>query len=343
MSDPVENTERPQGRSRVPLGFRGALVVAFALVAFAIAWTWYQSRADMSGLRDEVAKNLRATDSESRDARVAARQAQEAVREDRSRLAQLEGKLAESQSQQLALEALYQELSRSRDEWVLAEIEQIVAIASQQLQLAGNVQAALVALQTAEAQLARSDRPQFFALRKALGRDIERLKAAPNVDTVGLALKLDEVIAAVDSLPLFSDQRVAAAAGETREEDFWTRLRIGIWDEIRQLVRIRNIEQPEPPLLAPTQGYFLRENLRLRLLNARLALLNHNEALFRADLQAALDWFSRYFDAHSKQVVLTAANLKQLSSSGISIELPRIDDTIAALRNFKALKDRTAK
>ena len=116
----------------------------------------------------------------------------------------LENKIAESQSQQLALEALYQELSRSRDEWTLAEIEQILTVASQQLQLAGNVQAALLALQTAEGRLARSDRPQFIPLRRVLNRDIERLRAAPNLDIAGMALRLDNLIADVDGLPLNS-------------------------------------------------------------------------------------------------------------------------------------------
>jgi len=101
----------------------------------------------------------------------------------------LENKIAESQSQQVALEALYQELSRSRDEWALAEIEQMLTVAAQQLQLAGNVQAALLALRTAEGRLARSDRPQFMPLRRVLNRDIERLKAAPSLDVTGMALR----------------------------------------------------------------------------------------------------------------------------------------------------------
>jgi uncharacterized protein HemX len=160
------------------------------VLALGLLWHWYESRTDFSALREEVAKKLRESDLDSRDARLLAREAQERAREIQSRLGQIEARLAESQSQQLALEALYQDLSKGRDEWTLAEIEQILAIASQQLQLAGNVNAALVALQTADARLARADRPRFLALRKALARDIEKLKAAPNVDLVGLALKL---------------------------------------------------------------------------------------------------------------------------------------------------------
>ena len=133
------------------------------------------------------------------------------MREAHVKVAQLEARLAESQSQSLALEALYQELSRNRDEWQLAEIEQVLAIASQQLQLAGNVRAALLALQLAEARLAKADRPQFVPVRRALARDIERLKALPVLDIAAMSARIDSLVAAVDSLPLAFEERSGPA------------------------------------------------------------------------------------------------------------------------------------
>jgi len=114
----------------------------------------------------ELAERLRASDSASGEGKVLAKQALESARETQNKLSVLENKIAESQSQQVALEALYQDLSRSRDEWVLAEIEQMLNDAAQQLELAGNVQGALYALRAAEARLARLDRPQFTPLRR---------------------------------------------------------------------------------------------------------------------------------------------------------------------------------
>lgn len=326
--------------TRAPRWIAGAAVLVLA----GLGWLWFDTRAEVADLRREVAGRLRETDSDSRDARAAARQAQESVRDAQTRIAQMESRLAESQSQQVALEALYQDLSRGRDEWVLAEVEQILAIASQQLQLAGNVQAALVALQTADARLARSERPPLIAVRKAMARDIERLKAAPNVDVVGLALRIDQVIAAVDSMPLATDERAPAPqTSEPRDEGFWSRLGTGILDELKQLVRVRNIEQPEAPLLAPTQAYFLRENLRLRLLNARLALLDRNEAVLRADLEASNVWLTRYFDTRAKQVIAAGGTLKQVATSAISIELPSVAESLAAVRNFKSARDKSSR
>ena len=107
--------------------------------------------------------------------------------------------------------------------------------------------------------------------------------------------------------------------------------------------QLRNIERPDPMLLAPTQEYFLRENLRLRLLNARLALLERNERVFRTDLQAAGSWITRHFDPQAKQVVAVTSNLKQLSSSGISIEIPDIGESLAAVRSFKAASEKSVR
>lgn len=334
----MDDATPPSTPQAVRRGFRlSPLWVAVAILGLALAWHWYRSYEETNFLREELARRLRDSDADSREARATAKLAQEAVREAQTRLAQLEAKVAESQSQQVALEALYQELSRSRDEWVFAEIEQILTIASQQLQLVGNVQAVLVALQTADSRLARSDRPQFIPLRKVIARDIERLKATPNVDMVGLALKLDQVIAGVEALPLAHEVRLAGSSRAEADvaDGFWSKLGTEVWGEIRQLVRVRSVDHTAPPLLAPNQAFFLRENLKLRLLSARLALLARDQTTFREDIRAAQSWVQRYFDARAKSTAAALANLKQLSASGIAIEVPTIADSLNAVRNFK--------
>ncbi len=343
MSDTHDPSSERGTRAAPP--WRFAVVAAvLVLLALALAWQWFASRSEIGSLREEIAKQLRDTDSDSRDARLLAREAQESAHEMQQRLGAIEAKLAESQSQQLALEALYQELSRGRDEWALAEVDQILTIAAQQLQLAGNVNAALAALQTADARLSRADRPQFLPVRKALARDIEKLKAAPNVDLMGLSLKLDQVIASVDSLQLPADQ-IATAPREKASEagGFWARLGGGMWTEMKQLVQVRNVERQDLPLVSPSQAYFLRENLRLRLLNARLDLVERNPSLFRSDVQAALEWIGRYFDPRSRAVSTASNELRQLSASGISIETPDISASLAAVRSFRASLEKSAK
>lgn len=346
---PVAPLEEPSGRSeREPTARAWRMPVTLALVGaiVVVCWQWYDTRSQIGAIREELGQRLRASDSAAGESLLLAKQAQEAVREAQSKLTVLENKIAESQSQQVALEALYQELSRSRDEWTLAEIEQIVTVASQQLQLAGNVQAALLALQTAEGRLARSDRPQFIPLRRVLNRDIERLKASPNLDIAGMVLRLDNVIASVDTLPLQFDERLQTPpkpAGPAGANAVWARVLTEVWDEMKQLVRIRNMDRPDAALLPPAHAYFLRENLRLRLLNARQALLARDPARLRTDLETALAWITRYYDTRAKSTASALASLKQLGASSINVELPTIADSLAAVRNFKVARDKAVR
>ena len=317
------------------------LLIAIALAAGLATLFWVDARSRIGATQEELARRLRDIEANAGDARSIARQSNEAVREAHVKVAQLEARLAESQSQQLALEALYQELSRNRDEWQLAEIEQVLAIASQQLQLAGNVRAALLALQLAEARLAKADRPQFVPLRQALARDIERLKALPVLDVPGMSARIDSLVATVDSLPLaFEERSVATKEKPSSEGGFWSRLGSEVWSELRQLVIVRRVGSSEPPLLPPPQAYFLRENLRLRLLNARLSLLSRDEAGYREDLRAAQAWIGRYFDVRSKPAADALAQLKQLSASSISFEMPTISESLEAVRGFKSRRSR---
>jgi uroporphyrin-3 C-methyltransferase len=321
-----------------------------ALLAIVVAALWFDTRGRIGATQEELARRLRDIEVESREARLLGRQAQEGLRDAQAKIGALETRLAESQGQQVALEALYQELARNRDEWQLAEIEQVLAIAQQQLQLSGNVRAALLALQLAESRLSRADRPQFLPVRRALARDIERLKALPSLDVPGLSLALDRLAASVDALPLAFDERAerapaaksAKADGAAPEEGLLARFGGEIWRELRQLVVVRKVEGAEPPLLPPQQAWFVRENLKLRLLNARLALLTRDEAGYRQDLRTAHNWIQRYFDARAKGSVAALAQIRQLSSASVSFEPPSIADSLEAVRGFKARRERRA-
>ena len=341
MTEPTPPADRTRASART-------LAIILLVLAAVIAGLWLDTRGRIGATQEELAKRLRDIENEGREARSLARQNQEALREAQGKLGALETRLAESKGQQLALEALYQELARNRDEWQLAEIEQVLAIAQQQLQLSGNVRAALLALQLAENRLSRADRPQFLPVRRALARDIERLKSLPTLDVPGLSLALDRLVASIDGLPLAFDERAQRAApakdakAAPAEEGFFTRLGGEIWKELRSLVVVRRIDSPEPPLVPPPQAYFLRENLKLRLLNARLALLTRDEAGYREDLRAAQGWIQRYFDARAKASQAALAQLKQLSSASVSFEPPSIADSLEAVRGFKSRRERGA-
>ncbi len=273
------------------------------------------------------------------------------------RLAVVEARLKESAAQQQALESLYQSLLRNRDETALAEVEQIVGLAAQQIQLLGNVEGALIALQQAETRLGTTDRPGFAPLRKAIRRDIDRLKALPKVDLLQLALQLDEVVRELDSLPMISEAQPSdtaqsltsdnqptnvkgepAANGGVVDEVLakawgWSKtLLLAAWADMRRLVTIREVSNPDALLIAPTQAYFVRENLRLRMLNARLALLSRQQPMLRNDLRDARTWFVRYFDVKSPRVKDAIKTIDNLIAAQVASELPNLADSVSALR-----------
>ncbi|MFZ4537421.1 uroporphyrinogen-III C-methyltransferase [Propionivibrio sp.] len=322
-----------------------------ALIALGLAaWQWVETRIRLADTQQEMARRLSESDTVAKESRALSRQAQEQFTVLQGKLGELEGKIAESISQQATLEKLYQDLARSRDEWALAEIEQSVTLAAQQLQLAANVQGAVLALQAADARLAGNSRPQFIRLRKVLLRDLDRLLALPQVDLPGINLRLEGLLSAVDALPLAVDVRprdqakpkdaarvsLAAASSLT----FWKEMAAEFWSELRSLVRIQRFDRDEPALLAPGQAFFLRENLKLRLLNARLALLAHDQWTFRNEIKQAHFWVDRYFDGRDKSVQTAEESLKQLAATEINIELPNLNESLSAIKNFKLGKER---
>ncbi|OBV40113.1 uroporphyrinogen-III C-methyltransferase [Janthinobacterium psychrotolerans] len=351
----------PYGRAPTLLEqLQKPMSIAVIVLAVLLAAQSWSSSKQIRSLREEVAKRLQKGDISNAETGVIARNVQESNKELEIKVGALENRQSETQSQQLALEQLYNDLSKNRDEWALTEIEQVLSTASQQLQLAGNVPGALIALQNADRSLSRSDKPQFITIRRAIGRDMEKLKALPSVDSTGVALRLDTVIAQIDALPMLSDEKPAlpAAPERTRKpvrdaagklvgppapEPLLQQVRNGwdtwsgdMWNDVRQLIRIRRVDTPEALMLSPTQSYFLRENIKLRLLNARMALLSRNETAFRNDLIAAQDGLAKYFDTRARATQTAQSLLRQVQASNLTIELPTLSDSLTAVRNYKA-------
>ena len=330
-------------------GWRNPWLIV-ALLALALAgWQWEETRLRLAETQQELARRLSENDVVVNESRMLARQAQEQSAALQAKLRELENRLAESRGQQALLENLYQNLARGRDEWMLAEIEQGVTLAAQQLQLAGNVQSAMLALQAADSRLAGDARPQYLGLRKVLGRDLDRLKALPQVDLPGMNLRLENLVAAVITLPLAVDARpsegahgapdVVAPAVSVVSLAFWQQLVSVFWQEVRGLIRIQRFDRDEPALLAPGQAFFLRENLRLRLMSARLALLTHDQWTFRREIGQVAQWVERYFDPGDKSVQLALQSLRQLSAAELNIELPHLNESLSAIKRFKLGKD----
>jgi len=325
--------------------------IAILALAVLLALQTWSTHSRFTRLREDVARTLQKDNASNAETAQRVAETQEAAKELQVKVGVLETRQAEAQSQQAALQQMYQDISKNRDEWALSEIEQVLSTASQQLQLAGNVQGALIALANADRSLSRSDKPQFITIRRAIARDIDKLKALPQVDQAGIALRLDNVISQIDNLPLLSDEKPAEPSAPKRVDtpaparaltlgqrmlETWRSWSHEMWDDVRQLIRVRTVSTPDALMLSPSESYFVRENLKLRLLNARLALLSRNEGTFRDDLNSAQQMMTRYFDTKARSTQAAQALLRQVQANNVTIEVPDLSESLNAVRNYKS-------
>jgi len=336
-----------------------AAVLLTALCAAAVMYAW-TTQQRVKGLEQQLVKRQEDSSVQAAEAQMLARQAQDSSRDAAAKLALLEVRVAEVALQRTQLEELIQAMSRSRDENMLAEVESSIRVAMQQTAITGSAEPLVIALKQAEERLARQSQPRLVGVRRAVAQDMERVRAAGAVDVSTLAARLDEVVRQVDELPLLSApqaQRVPArpgaraaaaaasapaAAGTAASAppdtawtqvlgERWAGLGAGIWAEVRRLVRVTPIDQPEAMLVSPEQAFFLRENLKLRLLNARLALLSRQFDTAQSDLRDAQSALERYFDRSVKRTVNAIDLVKQVSSQARQVIVPRPDATLAAI------------
>lgn len=321
------------------------LTIAVLVVIF--VWQWLDGRHEISSMREELAKKIAEMDGAAQANAILIAKNQDEVREMSVKLATLEAYYTQAQNQRAALETLYNNLSISRDETALADVEQLLLIAGQQLQLSGNVKAALIAMEGADARLQRMDRAAFNGLRRSIGQDIDKLRALPKVDVSGISLKINRILVSVDDLPLIDRHRpsenvVARAVVPPEVQPAWQKFFSAVWLEIKQLVRIENTGLTQIVLLPPKQEFFLRENLKMRLVSARLALLSRDEESFRQEIKTAQLWTKRYFDVKSQEGRHMLDELTTLAAASIDIELPDIGVSLQAVRSYRLSHEKAA-
>ena len=358
---PAPQSREPQssGRGLVWIGVLGLLLLSVASIAMA-----YQAYQRVQSLEQELVRRQEDSQDQATEARALARQAQDVSRDASAKVALVEAKLAEVAIQRSQLEELMQSLSRSRDENLVVDIDASLRVALQQSAITGGAEPLVAALKSADERLQRVNQPRLEGVRRAIARDLERVRSVGVADVSALVIKLDEAVRLVDELPLVSgspQQRSEAAvapapaasaparaakAGTRRaaaasapasvepaasEPSWWRQAGERVWSEAKSLIRVTRIDQPEAMLIAPEQSFFLRENLKLRLLNARLALLSRQFETVQSDLSIAQQSLDRYFDRSSRRVTLVGDLVRQVASQAHQSVVPRPDDTFVAL------------
>jgi uroporphyrin-3 C-methyltransferase len=293
-------------------------------------------------MQEQLARQSGDAISQASDAKSSARQAQDVAIQTAAKLALTDARLGEVALQRAQVEELIQSLSRSRDENLVADIDSAVRLAQQQAQLTGSAEPLLSALKTAETRLARAAQPRLAPVQRAVAHDIARIQATPLSDMPTLLLQLDELTVLADDLPL------ANAVGQIRPAEpltrkpqeamsaWWLRIGAELQAQAKDLVRVSKIAEPEAALLSPEQSFFLRENFKLRILNARLGLMSRQIEPARADLASASGLLTRYFAPASRKTQTAASVLLQLQARMRLLEVPRVEETLAALATAAA-------
>lgn len=376
------------------------LLTALASAALVLAWNTQQR---VKGFEVELVKRQQDSANQATEARTLARQAEAVAREAAARVAVLDARVAETSLQRTQIEDLVQSLARSRDENVLADIDNALRVAMQQSAITGSVEPLVLTLRQADERLARYSQPRLEQVRRALAQDLDRVRAAGMSDIGVLSLRIDELIRLVDDLPLLSqpDRRggreapapgsvpgragapatraatgaaaasaalaasavalapaeaeaasaaaaALAASGAASDAEAsgagWAgpllsrgqALLAHVWGEVKSLVRVTRIDDPDAMLLAPEQAWFLRENLKLRLLNARLALLSRQFDAAQLDLREAQTMLDRYFDGSVRRVQQGRELLRQVAAEARAVSVPRPDASLAAIATASA-------
>ncbi len=313
-----------------------ALVALLGLFTSGMLWQ------KLATIQEQLARQSADAGLQATDARATAKQAQELAMQTAAKLAVNESRLNEVSLQRAQLEELMQSLSRSRDENLAIDLEAAVRMAQQQAQLAGSVEPLLAALKSAEVRIGRVAQPRLTPVQRAIARDVARIKATTVADTPSLLVKLDELVRLADDLPVANAVELPRANDSLKRKpeetvtNWWVRLGLVLREEVRSLVRVSRVEEPDAALLSPEQSFFVRENLKLKLLNARLGLLSRQIDSARSDLATAGATIRRYFDTSSRRTQTAAALLEQVQGQMRALELPRVDDTLAALSTAAA-------
>jgi uroporphyrin-3 C-methyltransferase len=311
-------------------------VALLALLTGAALWQ------KVAGMQEQLARQSAEAQSQSLEARAMAKQAVSLAQDAAARAAVLDSRLSEVALQRSQLDELMQSMSRSRDENLVVDIDAALRLAQQQAQLTGSVEPLLAALKSADQRIVRAAQPRLALLQRAIARDIDRVKSSAVSDTPTLLIKLDELVHLADELVLAN----AVAPARQVEKNlvpapkasvpWWQSGLQMVIGEARNLVRVSRIESPEAALLSPEQSFFLRENLKLKLLNARLGLLARQIDSARADLADADAMLKKYFQANARKSQVAGALLQQVQTQMRTLQLPRIDDTLAVLATAAA-------
>ncbi|MCH1487692.1 MAG: uroporphyrinogen-III C-methyltransferase [Pseudomonadales bacterium] len=244
------------------------------------------------------------------------------------------------------------------DDWRLAEVEYLLRLANQRILISKDAQTALNLLQAADQIVLELGNPHLFTLREAIANDTAAIAMVGALDLDGVFLKLAAQARQIDKLlllrvPEFTAQpasptHVFPGASEpavpvSLTESWIARLREiaqSTWAEMKSLVVIQQRGSDIKPLLPPEQQYYLRNNLRLLINQAQLALLDGRAIPYRESLIEAVGLLETYFPLEQAANQKMASELTALAALTVTADYPDVSDSLTAINAFIAEQDR---
>jgi len=231
-------------------------------------------------------------------------------------------------------------VGRSELGWTLAEVEYLLRVASER-------RTAIAALKSADARLRELADPQLLPVREQLARELNQLREVPDVDFDGISLQLADDLQRIAGLPVAGSrydppEPNTTEFDSTRTAGNWRDLPQVIWSALKELFRVREYDKPVTPMLPPERAWFLKENLRLQLAAARLALLREDQQAYKQALLTATTWLKAWFDSEDPAVTAMAAGLEKLASVDIHPELPDVSKSLQRLRQLQKQQEMPA-
>lgn len=327
----AKNKTKEKSAAKKPRSFVSALAIFIALSAAGLA------AYDFWLVKDQVLINAQAVENQNsvrQDIKALQQQlviANNALaNETRAR----ESAQAEHQALSTAMQNISTRLGRNTVAWRMAEVEYLLTVANHRLTLAQDRETAIAIFETADQRIKAIGDTALLKVRQKISDELTSLRAMPVVDISGLAFRVGSLVNGVEQLPLMDKKRIAINGDKDSvpKPTDWQSLPGAVWNDIKSLVQVRRHQQSTEPLLPPEQAWYLIQNLKLKLEQARFAVMRRDTGLFQQHLKEASNWLEHYFERESSIVQSAQAAIKKMQDIELQPPLPDVSVSLRLLR-----------
>ena len=223
-------------------------------------------------------------------------------------------------------------------DWLFSEADFLLNNALRKLVLDNDVDTAVSLLKLADETLAKVNNSQSAAIRSAINQDLKQLLSVAGVDQNAVMQKLSQLANTVDELPVldvnFDDDQNATKLSDSLS-DWAENAEKSATSFLNHFIRIspkHGADRKE--LLAPNQDIYLRENIRLRLQLAIMAVPRQQNELYKQSLEAVASWIRSYFDTNAEVTQSFLKSVDELSELSIYVDVPSQLQSLSMLDKY---------